>query len=174
MEPRKGRHSSRRIDRLLGAARAKFLASGQPVLYGSLQNATAQAGRKWVGGPSTMAKLELGSLVHLSLESSVLRKVLRYLTYPVLVGIIVAAVWYSIVNFPADKPRASGGVYGNQQVPKEAWKPSSKFDAEANAGFTVDTAQKDNAPLAGKSVGADWPQFNGPHRDNKSLEKDLS
>jgi outer membrane protein assembly factor BamB len=119
-------------------------------------------------------KLELGSLVHLSLESSVLRKVLRYLTYPVLVGIIVAAVWYSIVNFPADKPRASGGVYGNQQVPKEAWKPSSKFDAEANAGFTVDTAQKDNAPLAGKSVGADWPQFNGPHRDNKSLEKDLS
>ncbi len=103
-----------------------------------------------------------------------LRKVLRYLAYPVLVGVIVAAVWYSVVNFPNDKPRASGGNYGSQPVPKEAWKPSAKFDAEANAGFTVDAGQKDNAPLAGKSVGADWPQFNGPHRDNKSLEKELS
>jgi outer membrane protein assembly factor BamB len=107
-------------------------------------------------------------------EAAVLRKVLRGLSYVVLVGVIVGAVWYTIANFPIDKPRAAGGFYGAQQVPKEAWKPSPKFDAEANAGFQVDTAQKGNSPLAGKNAGADWPQFNGARRDNRSLETKLS
>jgi outer membrane protein assembly factor BamB len=111
---------------------------------------------------------------NLNPEASVLRNALRYLTYLVLVGIIVGAVWYTIANFPTDKPRATGSFYAAQSVPKEAWKPSEKFDAEANAGFKVETAQKDNVPLAGKNSGADWPQFNGSDRDNKSLEKDLA
>jgi outer membrane protein assembly factor BamB len=83
-------------------------------------------------------------------------------------------VWYTIAKFPTAKQRQPGGFYAAQDVPKEPWKPSPKFDTEANADFQVDAAQKDNVPLAGKNIGADWPQFNGPHRDNKSLEKDLS
>jgi len=101
----------------------------------------------------------------------VLRKVSRYLAYPLLVAIIVGAIWYTIGNFPTDKPRGSDGA---PPPPTEPWKPSAKFDAEANAGFKVDTAHKDNVALAGTGGGADWPQFNGEHRDNKSSEKNLA
>ena len=100
-----------------------------------------------------------------------LRKVSRYLAYPLLVAVIVGAVWYTIGNFPTDKPR---GFDGAPPPPAEPWKPSAKFDAEANAGFKVDTAHKDNVALAGTGGGADWPQFNGEHRDNKSSEKNLA
>jgi outer membrane protein assembly factor BamB len=122
--------------------------------------------------------LDISSLVrvgrNLNLETSVLQKVLRSLSYVLLVGIICGAVWYSITHLPKDPQRQAGGFYGGQQPPKEAWGRSAKFDTEANADFKVDTAQKGNVSLAGKSVGADWPQFNGPHRDNKSLEKNLA
>jgi outer membrane protein assembly factor BamB len=111
---------------------------------------------------------------NLSGRLPVLRKVLRSLSALVLVGIIAGAVWYTITNFPTDKPRAAGGFFAAPQVRADPWKPSSKFDAEASAGFKVDSAQKDNVRLAGNQVGADWPQFNGPHRDNRSLEKNLS
>jgi outer membrane protein assembly factor BamB len=86
--------------------------------------------------------------------------------------LIVVVVGISLVIMSREAPprRDSGDV---PAPPKEAWTPSATFDAEANADFGVETDRSDNDRLAGKRPGADWPQFNGLHRDNKSLETGL-
>jgi outer membrane protein assembly factor BamB len=64
------------------------------------------------------------------------------------------------------------GLAGSQ-APQKPWKPSAALDAEANAGFTAQSARKGNVASAGKHAGADWPLFAGPHRDNRSPQTGL-
>ena len=57
--------------------------------------------------------------------------------------------------------------------PTDPWTPSPDYDAEANADFALQSSASGNVRLAGTEAGADWPNFNGPRRENKSLEHGL-
>jgi outer membrane protein assembly factor BamB len=57
--------------------------------------------------------------------------------------------------------------------PTDQWTPSPDYDAEANADFVLQSSAPGNVRLAGTQAGADWPNFNGPGRQNKSLEQGL-
>lgn len=58
-------------------------------------------------------------------------------------------------------------------VPAKPWIATAEQTAAANAEFRVETDEADAARWAGTSVGADWPQFNGALRDNRSAESGL-
>ena len=54
--------------------------------------------------------------------------------------------------------------------PNDPWRPSPDYDAQANADFSLKVSSPGNVRLAGTEAGADWPNFNGPRRENKSPE----
>src|SRR5438309_1503867 len=93
----------------------------------------------------------------------------RYVLYALLIVVVVSVALVLLTSKPPVDPRFSA-VRGRPAVPRESWKPSADFDVEANADFAVETDRTDNVRSAGKSPGADWPQFGGPKRENKSLE----
>ena len=96
----------------------------------------------------------------------------RFVVYGVL---IVVAVGVALFTLSKDTPpgRNPFALFGGPTTPATPWKPSAKLDAEANAEFKIETDRTDNVPLAGKPLQADWPQFNGAKRDNKSSETGL-
>jgi len=88
--------------------------------------------------------------------------------------LIVVAVGVGLAILSREKPRSrKGESVPVAPPPQEPWRPSAEFDAEANANFGLEVAGADNVRLAGKSSGADWPNFNGRTRDNKSSETGL-
>jgi outer membrane protein assembly factor BamB len=110
----------------------------------------------------------------------------RRLAIDAVVVVAVVAIAFVVLTHvvPLDQfkgPNPLGGgqaQFGNmdgrgQPRPQKAWKPSTDYDAEANADFSVEESRKEHAPAAGKPAGADWPQFEGLHRDNHSTERGL-
>jgi outer membrane protein assembly factor BamB len=90
--------------------------------------------------------------------------------------VIVVAVSVGLVIMSERLERQRGvGKAGPQPLPppSEPWRPSAAYDAAANADFSLEAADAHNLRLAGTEAGADWPNFNGPRRDNKSLETGL-
>lgn len=104
----------------------------------------------------------------------------RYLLYLVIivvcVGGTIGAVYF---NEQREESYADGEPSGSpgtpQQIPaaKTAWKDSAENQQEANEGFSVVSTEKSLMKLAGKSVGTDWPRFNGANHDNISGESGL-
>jgi outer membrane protein assembly factor BamB len=72
-----------------------------------------------------------------------------------------------------DAQRRVGAVAAVTPPPKDPWTPSPDYDAQANADFALKVSGPGNVRLAGTEAGADWPNFNGPRRENKSLETGL-
>jgi outer membrane protein assembly factor BamB len=109
------------------------------------------------------------SLFAYNSEAFLLKRRYRFLIDAALIVVVVSI---SLVILTREVPpgRNSASI---PAPPQKTWKPSATFDAEANANFGVETDRTDNDRLAGKQPGADWPQFNGLHRDNKSLETGL-
>jgi outer membrane protein assembly factor BamB len=103
-------------------------------------------------------------------EALVLKR--RY-RYAIEVLVVVVAVGVGLFFFSKDNLRERSALPGGPAPPPEIWQPSAKYDAEANADFAVENSATGNVPLAGKDTGADWPNFNGPRRDNKSSETSL-
>lgn len=102
-----------------------------------------------------------------------LRRVAIYAVV-IVVTVPVAVYLLSPDQTPGRNRGGTGGGYGfSRPTPKEPWKPSAKMDAEANADFGVDGGRKGNTPAAGKGQGADWPQYAGAQRDNKSRDTGL-
>lgn len=96
--------------------------------------------------------------------ASVVKK--RILTYAVLIVVIVSA---SLFVLSREQPqRGVMAVLGGGAVPRKPWTPSPDLDRQANAGFSVETRES-----AEPAAGSDWPQFNGPKRDNKSASTGL-
>ncbi len=69
------------------------------------------------------------------------------------------------------QPQWRGGP--PRSIPSTPWKSSDKLVAEANDGFRVQSERTTNQPLAGSNTDADWPQFNGVNRDNRSTARGL-
>jgi len=84
--------------------------------------------------------------------------------------VVVAAVALTIITA---KRLEEMFAAGNPPPRANAWTPSTKPNDEVSANFIVETDQKNNVALAGKHPGADWPQFNGARRDNKSDDTGL-
>src|SRR5262249_8893462 len=91
--------------------------------------------------------------------------------YAVIIVVVVGIALAVLTN----KPPAHGIFNAAQSpsIPQTPWKPSAEHDAASNADFSVETDRNDNVRWAGTSVGKDWPQFNGTHRDNRSTETGL-
>ncbi len=87
---------------------------------------------------------------------------------------IVAAVGAGVLILDRQAPpeRAAYG-FRPPATPKTPWEPTAERIAKANDGFSVDSSRPENKPLAGQDTPADWPQFNGIQRDNKSSETGL-
>jgi outer membrane protein assembly factor BamB len=106
----------------------------------------------------------------LHVEDAVFKR--RYALYAVLIVVVVAgAVAILSREVPTNRRYMTG--HTAPPPPKEEWKPTEENIKEANAHFSVENKAKGNAPLAGTHTGADWPQFNGANRDNKSAETGL-
>lgn len=84
---------------------------------------------------------------------------------------IVASVGLGVFLF--SEKRTAYETNGHNEPPRPAWKPSKRAKDEANEEFTVESDFANLIPAVGKGTGADWPQFNGPNRDNRSLETGL-
>lgn len=96
----------------------------------------------------------------------------EYILYAILiVAAVPAGVWW----LSREPSRSGPPITIGAPEPETPWEPSPKYDAEANADFSVETTRSDNSPLAGVDLGAEaeWPCFNGARRDNKSLETGL-
>jgi outer membrane protein assembly factor BamB len=90
--------------------------------------------------------------------------------------LIVVAVVVGLAVLSRERPPERRPAAFSEPVPPpptEPWKPSAEHDAEASANFSSEEAGTDNVRLAGKNTQGDWPNFNGPGRDNKSLETGL-
>ncbi|MGE3314063.1 MAG: PQQ-binding-like beta-propeller repeat protein [Planctomycetaceae bacterium] len=91
-------------------------------------------------------------------------------------ALIVVVVTVSVFILSRERAPIRGGFAfagGGRSAPTKAWEPSAKLDEQANEGFEVTKKGADATPTAGKSTELDWPQFNGPKRDNKSPETGL-
>jgi outer membrane protein assembly factor BamB len=97
----------------------------------------------------------------------------RRYRYAIEVLVIVVAVGAGLFFFSKDIVRERSALSSGPAPPSETWRPSAQVEAEANADFGVENAAAGNVRLAGKDAGADWPNFNGPRRDNKSSESGL-
>jgi outer membrane protein assembly factor BamB len=97
----------------------------------------------------------------------------RYrLALDALVVVVVVAVGLAILSRERPRVRKADSV-PVPPAPQEAWSPSPKFAAEANANFGLEVGDTNAVRLAGQGSEADWPNFNGPRRDNKSSETGL-
>jgi len=95
----------------------------------------------------------------------------RYVVDALVVAVAVGAgVFFLSKESP---PEYTPSGYRRPAASKNPWKASPERDAEVNADFRVESARSDNAKLAGTGTSADWPQFNGRRRDNKSSESGL-
>jgi outer membrane protein assembly factor BamB len=91
-----------------------------------------------------------------------------------LVVVVAVTVGLFIMSQRLERQRGVGAAGPKPAAePKDPWSPSPTYDAEANADFSLEAAGAHNVRLAGTEAGADWPNFNGPRRDNKSLETGL-
>lgn len=102
----------------------------------------------------------------------------RYLVYFVVIVTTVGSVvgYVSSQKFGQEAVYQSPGSSGTTQLipsAKVPWSDSAENQREANEGFSVVTSEKALSKLAGQSVGADWPRFNGAKQDNISAETGL-
>jgi outer membrane protein assembly factor BamB len=97
----------------------------------------------------------------------------RRYTFEALIIVAVVAVALVILTSLPPHDRVRIVVPPDLAEANRPWAPSAEFDAQANADFAIETARADNVPTAGKHVGADWPQFAGSHRDNRSRDTGL-
>src|ERR1041385_6786953 len=95
----------------------------------------------------------------------------RLAVYAVVIAVVVSAALFLLSERPPGARNASAPR--SPSVPQTPWKTSEEFETRANAEFSVETERTDNRRLAGGSSGADWPQFNGAQRDNRSSETGL-
>jgi outer membrane protein assembly factor BamB len=96
----------------------------------------------------------------------------RYAVYSMVIVVVVsvALAFLSGQKTRERKPDAASVAF---PPPDEPWSASAKYDAEANADFAIETTSAENVRLAGNISEGDWWSFNGPRRDNKSLETGL-
>ena len=96
----------------------------------------------------------------------------RYALYALFIAVFVS-VALALLSRERPKDGRPSAFRGQPAKPQKPWTPSAELDAEANADFRVEAQRANNIRLAGKSSGADWPQFAGAHRDNMSPETGL-
>jgi outer membrane protein assembly factor BamB len=93
----------------------------------------------------------------------------RYAVYAALIVVIVGiSLFFLTREMPPRSPMGDVSA-----PPQTAWKPAAAYDTEANADFRAEADGKANDRLAGKPTSANWPQFNGLTRNNRSLETGL-
>ena len=93
----------------------------------------------------------------------------RFAAYAVVIAVAVGGMLFVLdTEAPRQQPGGGGGA-----AARPPWVYSPEAALAANENFSVERAAAGNRPLAGTGEGADWPQFNGLHRDNRSDETEL-
>jgi outer membrane protein assembly factor BamB len=103
-----------------------------------------------------------------------LKRRYRYAIEALVIVVVVAIGLFVLSQRQEQQRQASARANAAPpSLPKDPWRPSPDYDAEANADFALQVSGPGNVRLAGTQAGADWPNFNGPRRENKSLETGL-
>lgn len=96
----------------------------------------------------------------------------RYGIYAIVIAVTVGTALYYVAEQDRVETYQSGAAADQFLFPAD-WKESPEILELANANFSTKTHQYELRSTAGRSLGADWPQFNGPRRDNHSAESGL-
>lgn len=97
----------------------------------------------------------------------------RLIAYSIIIVLAVGVgVWYLSPDEPGKKKDPFTFSHG-PAPPSNPFEVTPELEDAVNEDFGVEESREGNKPLAGTKVGADWPQFNGRRRDNKSDESGL-